>query len=76
MYISGSGSGNNSSRISRCISVDVAVETIVAVSRCISVDVAVETIVAVSRCISVEVAVETIVAELVDVYQWKWQWKQ
>ena len=60
MYISGSGSGNNSSRISRCISVDVAVETIVAVS----------------RCISVEVAVETIVAELVDVYQWKWQWKQ
>ena len=51
-------------------------ETIVAVSRCISVDVAVETIVAVSRCISVEVAVETIVAELVDVYQWKWQWKQ
>ena len=60
MYISGSGSGNNSSRVSRCISVDVAVETIVAVSRCISVD----------------VAVETIVAELVDVYQWKWQWKQ
>ena len=60
MYISGSGSGNNSSRISRCISVDVAVETIVAVSRCISVD----------------VAVETIVAELVDVYQWTWQWKQ
>ena len=60
MYISGSGSENNSSRISRCISVDVAVETIVAVS----------------RCISVEVAVETIVAELVDVYQWKWQWKQ
>ena len=60
MYISGRGSGNNSSRISRCISVEVAVETIVAVS----------------RCISVEVAVETIVAELVDVYQWKWQWKQ
>ena len=44
MYISGSGSENNSSRI--------------------------------SRCISVEVAVETIVAELVDVYQWKWQWNQ
>ena len=60
MYISGSGSGNNSSRVSRCISVEVAVETIVAVS----------------RCISVEVAVETIVAELVDVYQWTWQWKQ
>ena len=58
MYISGSGSGNNSSRVSRCISVEVAVETIVAVSRCISVE------------------VETIVAELVDVYQWKWQWKQ
>ena len=44
MYISGSGSGNNSSRISRCISVDVAVETIV--------------------------------AELIDVYQCTWQWKQ
>ena len=42
MYISVRGSGNNSSRISRCISVEV----------------------------------ETIVAELVDVYKWKWQWKQ